>query len=43
MYDLIIIGSGAAGLSAGIYGGRYEMKIAIIDRERLAGEHLPQG
>jgi thioredoxin reductase (NADPH) len=33
MYDLIIIGSGAAGLSAGVYGGRYLMKIAIIDGE----------
>ena len=30
MYDLIIIGSGAAGLSAGIYAGRYRMKTVIF-------------
>lgn len=30
MYDLIIIGSGAAGLSAGIYAGRYKLNTLII-------------
>jgi thioredoxin reductase (NADPH) len=29
-YDLIIIGSGAAGLTAGIYASRYQLKNAII-------------
>lgn len=33
MYDLIIIGSGAAGLAAGIYAGRYRMKTLIISGE----------
>ena len=35
-YDLIIIGAGAAGLSAGIYGARSGLKTAIIE-EKLAG------
>lgn len=30
IYDLLIIGSGAAGLSAGLYAGRYRMKTAIL-------------
>ena len=35
-YDLIIIGGGAAGLSAGIYGARSGLKTLIIE-EKLAG------
>ncbi len=35
-WDLIIIGGGAAGLAAGIYGARSGLKTLIID-ERLAG------
>ncbi len=35
--DLIIIGAGAAGLSAGIYAGRYRMKAVIIS-ETIGGE-----
>ena len=31
-YDLIIIGSGPAGLSAGIYAGRYRLKTLIIGK-----------
>ncbi|MDP3955668.1 MAG: FAD-dependent oxidoreductase [bacterium] len=30
VYDLIVIGSGAAGLSAGLYAGRYRMNTLII-------------
>lgn len=33
MYDLIIIGSGPAGLSSGIYAGRYKLKTLIIGNE----------
>ncbi|MEK7619090.1 MAG: FAD-dependent oxidoreductase [Patescibacteria group bacterium] len=33
IYDLIIIGSGAAGLSAGLYAGRYRMKTLIVGAE----------
>jgi thioredoxin reductase (NADPH) len=35
-YDLIIIGAGAAGLSAGIYGARSGLKTLLID-EKLSG------
>ena len=33
IYDTIIIGSGAAGLSAGIYAGRYRMKTALFGED----------
>jgi len=33
VYDLIVIGSGAAGLSAGLYAGRYRMKTLVIGEE----------
>ena len=32
IYDLIIIGAGPAGLSAGLFSGRYKMKTAIISK-----------
>lgn len=41
-YDLIIIGSGAAGLAAGIYAGRYRMKTLIIG-EKFGGETASAG
>src|SRR3989338_7695751 len=42
MYDLIIIGSGAAGLSAALYAGRYQMKTLIIEGE-FGGETMTAG
>ena len=33
MYDLIVIGSGPAGMTAGIYAARREMKVLIIGKE----------
>lgn len=33
MYDLIIIGTGASGLSAAIYAGRYKLKTLVIGKE----------
>lgn len=33
MYDLIIIGTGAAGLAAAVYAGRYKIKTLVIGRE----------
>ena len=33
-YDLIIVGSGAAGLSAGIYAARYKLNTLIIEGEQ---------
>lgn len=41
-YDLIIIGSGAAGLAAGLYAGRYKMKVLIIGHE-FGGETITAG
>ncbi|MBC8465027.1 MAG: FAD-dependent oxidoreductase [Parcubacteria group bacterium] len=41
-YDIIIIGSGAAGLSAGLYAGRYGLKALIIGAE-LGGETARAG
>lgn len=37
MYDLLIIGSGPAGLGAAIYGERAGMKLAVIDRSPVSG------
>ena len=37
LYDLIIIGGGPAGLSAGIYGGRAKMKTLIREKGSLGG------
>ena len=38
LYDLIIIGSGSAGMAAGIYAGRARLKTLIIDRDRAGGQ-----
>jgi len=42
MYDLIIIGSGAAGLAAGLYAGRYKLKTLIVEGE-FGGETAKAG
>lgn len=41
-YDLIIIGSGAAGLGAAIYASRYRMKVLVIGKE-FGGETAKAG
>ncbi|MBI2023896.1 FAD-dependent oxidoreductase [Candidatus Giovannonibacteria bacterium] len=41
-YDLIIIGSGAAGLGAAIYSGRYRMKVLVASKE-FGGETAKAG
>ncbi|NLJ57529.1 MAG: thioredoxin-disulfide reductase [Tissierellia bacterium] len=38
IYDLIIIGAGPAGLSAGIYAGRSKLKTLIIEKETDGGQ-----
>lgn len=37
MYDLLIIGSGPAGLGAAIYGVRAGLNLAVIDRSPISG------
>lgn len=37
LYDLIIIGGGPAGLSAGVYGGRARMKTLLLEKGPLGG------
>ena len=38
MYDCLIIGAGPAGLSAGIYVARSNMKTLIFERENTGGQ-----
>lgn len=38
LYDLIIIGSGSAGMAAGIYAGRSRLKTLVIERDRPGGQ-----
>ncbi len=42
IHDLIIIGSGAAGLAAAVYAGRYRMKVLVIGEE-FGGETATAG
>lgn len=37
-YDLVIIGSGSAGLTAGLYAGRSKLKTLVIDKDRPGGQ-----
>ena len=38
MYDLIIIGAGPAGLTAGIYASRANLKTLILEKESIGGQ-----
>lgn len=38
IYDVIIIGAGPAGLSAGLYAARAKMKTLIIEKEKSGGQ-----
>lgn len=38
LYDLIIIGAGGAGLTAGIYAGRSKLKTLILDKDQIGGQ-----
>lgn len=38
MYDLIIIGAGPAGLTAGIYAGRFRLKALILEKMMYGGQ-----
>ncbi|MFQ9286897.1 MAG: NAD(P)/FAD-dependent oxidoreductase [Intestinibacter bartlettii] len=43
IYDLIIIGSGPGGMSAGIYSGRAKLKTLIIEKKTFGGQILNTG
>lgn len=38
LYDLIIIGAGCAGLTAGIYAGRAKLKTAVFEKQQPGGQ-----
>ncbi len=38
IYDLIIIGGGPAGLSAGLYAGRAKLRTLIVEKEHTGGQ-----
>ncbi|MBW3087248.1 FAD-dependent oxidoreductase [Bifidobacterium sp. 82T24] len=38
IYDVIIVGSGPAGLSAGIYAGRATMDTLVIEKDQVGGQ-----
>ena len=40
MYDVVIIGAGAAGLTAGLYAGRFRLKTVIIEKMAPGGQIL---
>lgn len=40
IYDLVIVGSGPAGLAAGIYAARAELKMIILEKEPVNGGQI---
>ena len=40
MYDLVIIGSGPAGLSAAVYAKRACLSVLVIEKEAFAGGQM---
>ncbi len=40
MYDLIIVGSGPAGLAAAIYAARAELKFIVLEKEIMSGGQI---
>lgn len=40
MYDMVIIGSGAAGLSAALYAGRARLNVLVIEKMGMTGSQI---
>ena len=40
MYDLVIIGSGPAGLSAAVYAKRACLSVLVVEKEAFAGGQM---
>jgi thioredoxin reductase (NADPH) len=38
IFDLLILGAGPAGLAAGIYGARSQLKVGILDKGTPGGQ-----
>ena len=38
MYDVVIVGSGPAGLSAAVYAKRAKMKVLVIEKAGYSGD-----
>ncbi|CDF58672.1 thioredoxin-disulfide reductase [Thermobrachium celere] len=38
VYDIVIIGGGPAGLSAGLYGSRSKLDVLVIEKEKFGGQ-----
>lgn len=43
VFDLIIVGGGPAGLTAGIYGARAGMKVGFIEKDAPGGKMVKTG
>lgn len=37
IYDIVIIGAGAAGISAALFASKSGLKVAIIEKENIGG------
>ena len=40
MYDMIIIGSGPAGLAAAIYGQRAKLSVLVVEKQPMSGGQI---
>ena len=40
MYDIVIAGGGAAGLSAALYAGRAKLKALVIEKYNITGSQI---
>ena len=41
IYDMVIIGGGPGGYTTAIRAGQYGLKVALVEREKETGRHLP--